>query len=243
VTNIDLSGGVSVTVYDVSVPPGVRENIELQGFSFREIKSYDTGELVAVTVEAGPEFTRDEVVSLVNSTFPGSDYDVRMVGPTLGKSFMDGAKKAVVFSFIAMGVILALIFRQRIVAFTIVHSGFLNVFEAAAYMTVFGVKLSPHAIGALLMLMGSSVTSEVLFDTKIFKEVGGDPKRRATSAMKTGMTMTLTASVSLLALYFISTSSLVKDIVLVLLLGTMFDTINTWFQSLSMALWYVEGKQ
>lgn len=241
--DIDLSGGTLVTVYTSSVAPGAKEEFELRGFSFREIHSYETGDLVAVAIEAGPEFMGNEVVKLVNSSFLGAAYDIRTVGPSLSESFMDGAKKAIIFSFVAMGLILAFIFKQRIVAFTIVLSGILNVSEAAAYMTLFGVKLAPHTIGALLMLMGWSVNSEVLFDTKIFKEAEGDPKRRATTAMKTAMTMTLAASVSLLALYFVSASSLVKDIVLVLLLGTIFDTINTWFQSLAMVLWYVEGKK
>jgi preprotein translocase subunit SecF len=241
--DIDLSGGTLVTVYTSSVSPGVREAFVSKGFSFREVDSYETGELVAVTIEAGPDFTGAQVVSLVNSSFPGSPYDIRTVGPSLGASFMEGAQKAILFSFVAMGVILAFIFRQRIVALTIVLSGLLNVSEAAAYMTLFGIKLAPHTIGALLMLMAWSVDSEVLFDTKIFKHEGDNPKKRATDAMKTAMTMTLAASVSLLALYFVSTSSLVKDIVLVLLLGTIFDTVNTWFQSLAMVLWYVEGKK
>lgn len=241
--DIDLSGGTLATIYTSSVAPGTKEDFESRGFNFREIKSYETGETVAVTIEAGSEFTGSEVISLVNTSFPGAEYDIRTVGPSLSESFMEGAQKAILFSFVAMGIILAFIFKQRIVAFTIVLSGFLNVAEAAAYMTLFGIKLSPHTIGALLMLMGWSVNSEVLFDTKIFREVEGDPKKRATDAMKTAMTMTLAISVSLLALYFVSTSSLIKDIVMVLLLGTIFDTINTWFQSLAMVLWYVEDKK
>jgi preprotein translocase subunit SecF len=107
-------------------------------------------------------------------------------------------------------------------------------------MTLFGVKLAPHTIGALLMLMGWSVDSEVLFDTKILKSGKGDPKERALKAMKTAMTMSAAIFASLSALYIVSTSSLIQDIALVMMLGALFDIINTWFQSLSMVLWYAE---
>jgi len=240
--NIDLSGGTAVTVYTPEVPPGAKETLEAEGYSFREIKSYDTGELIAAVVEAGPEHSLGEVEVRVNQTFPGSSYDVRSVGPAMGESFMQGAVRSLVISFVFMGLILAFIFRQPIVAFTVILSGFLNVFEAAAFMTLFGVRLAPHTIGALLMLMGWSVDSEVLFDTKIFKRRGGSSFERATAAMKTAMTMSMAIFLSLSALYFVSTSSLIRDMALVILLGTACDLLNTWFQSLSMVLWYTEAK-
>jgi len=241
--DIDLSGGTVVSVYTSVVPEGVKEEFESRGFSFREIHSYETGELVAVSIEAGPGFSPQEVALLVNSSFPGKEYDMKSVGPAMGERFMRGAARSVVWAFLLMGVILALIFRQPIVAFTVILSGFLNVFEAAAYMTLLGVKLAPHTIGALLMLMGWSVDSEVLFDTKILREIEGDPKRRAVGAMKTAMTMSMSIFASLSALYFISASPLIKEMVIVLLLGSFFDIINTWFQSLSMVLWYTEGRK
>ena len=241
--DIDLSGGTVITVYTGEIPEGARSLFESQGLSFREIKKYNSNELIAVAIEAGPGFGEEEIVGMVNHTFPGFEKDVRNVGPAMGESFMRSASKAVLIGFILMGLILAAIFRQPIVAMTVILSGFLNVFEAAALMTRFGVKLAPHTIGALLMLMGWSVDSEVLFDTKILKNVGGDPKKRAMLAMKTAMTMSAAIFAALFALYFFSTSMLIKDIALVLILGAFFDIINTWFQSLSMVLWYAEAKK
>ncbi len=240
--DIDLSGGTVVTVYTQDAG-SARDFFESRGLVFKEIRSISSGELIAVNIEAGPDFSKDELLSLVDEVFPGKDRDVRSVGPAMGESFMQGAKLAVVLAFLLMGAILALIFRQPIVAITVILSGALNVFEAAAYMTLFGVKLAPHTIGALLMLMGWSVDSEVLFDSKIFKHYEGDAKTRALSAMKTAMTMSASIFASLAALYFFSTSSLIKDMALVIMLGSFFDIINTWFQSLSMVLWYAEAKK
>ena len=241
--DIDLSGGTVVTVYVNHTVPGAKEKLEDMGFSVREIRKYDTHELIAVIVEAGPEFKEEEVIKAVNETFPGYKYDVRHVGPAMGESFLKSAEKAVAIGFILMGLILAAIFRVPIVALTVILSGFLDVFEAAAYMTLLGIKLAPHTIGALLMLMGWSVDSEVLFDTKILMRREGDPKERALQAMKTAMTMSAAVFASLIALYLFSTAKLVKDIAMILLLGAFFDLINTWFQSLSMVLWYVEAEK
>ena len=240
--DIDLSGGTVVTVYTTMVPEGTKEQFESLELGFREIRSYDGGELIAVAIEGGPQFTREEILSEIQLWFSDAEYDVKSVGPSMGKSFMRGSILAVGLGFLAMGIILALIFRQPIVAFTVILSGFLNVFETAAFMTFFGVKLAPHTIGALLMLMGWSVDSEVLFDTKILRGGSGDPKKRALHAMKTAMTMSAAIFASLSALYIVSTSTLIKDIALVMMLGAFFDIINTWFQSLSMVLWYAETK-
>jgi len=238
--DIDLSGGNVFTVYTSFIPTGAKATFENMGLGFKEIHSYDNSDLIAVAIEGGPELSEKMVKAQINATFPDAAYDVRSVGPSMGKSFMKGSIWAVTLGFLAMGAILALIFRKPIVAFTVILSGFLNVFEAAAFMTFLGVKLAPHTIGALLMLMGWSVDSEVLFDTKILKETEGDPKKRAVGAMKTAMTMSAAIFASLSALYIVSTSTLIKDIALVMMLGAVFDIINTWFQSLAMVLWYAE---
>ena len=241
--DIDLSGGTLFNIYTSNIPLGARETIELANLNFREVKGHDSNEIIAVMVEAGPDYDETEVRELVESVFPDVEYDVRNVGPSMGESFMSSAQKAIIFAFIMMGLVLAFIFKQPIVALTVILSGFLNVFEAAAVMTLFGVKLAPHTIGALLMLMGWGVDSEVLFDTKLLREKGGEPKKRALTAMKTAMTMSFAVFASLSSLYFISTSTMIKDMALVLLLGAFFDIINTWFQSLSMVLWFMEAKQ
>lgn len=237
---IELSGGTIVTVH-VEESLG-RQFFESQGLSFREIRSYGSQDIIAVAIEAGNEMSQEEVVSLVEEQYPGAEYDVRNVGPAMGEAFLNNARFFITISFLLMGLILAAIFRQPIVAFTVILSGFLNVFEAAAFMTVFGVDLSAHTIGALLLLMGWSVDSEVLFDTKILKEVEGDPRERAVTAMVTAMTMSAAIFGALLALYFFTTSTIVREMALVLMLGAFFDIINTWFQSLSMVLWYAERR-
>lgn len=240
--DLDLSGGTVATIYVSEFSQAQKAVFENQELTVREIKSVGSDQLVAVIVEAGPDFDETEMAVLVNQTAGGAEYDIRHVGPSMGASFMQSAQKAVIISFVLMGIILAAIFRQPIVALTVILSGFLNVFEASAAMILLGVKLSPHTIGALLMLMGWSVDSEVLFDSKILKDVGGDPKKKALQAMKTAMTMSAAVFASLLALYLVSSARMVKEIALVLMLGAFFDIINTWFQSLSMVLWFVERK-
>ncbi|MBR9681580.1 MAG: MMPL family transporter [Candidatus Altiarchaeota archaeon] len=241
--DIDLSGGIVATLYLSELPVDLRATFEAQEVTVREIHSVANGNLVAVILEAGPTTEAEEIEALLNQTAPGIEYDLRSVGPSMGESFMTSAKKAVIISFILMGIILAAIFRQPIVALTVIVSGFLNVYEAAALMTLFGIKLSPHTIGALLMLMGWGVDSEVLFDSKIFKGSGGKAIENALEAMKTAMTMSAAVFAILIALYVVSSARMIKEIALVLLLGALFDIINTWFQSLSMVLWFVERQE
>lgn len=241
--DLDLSGGTVITIYDVEFSEDLKDSFEKREMVVREIYSVTGGELVATIVEADSEILPEDLVFLVNQTFPNVDYDLRTVGPSMGESFMKSANKAILMSFLLMGLILAAIFRQPIVAFTVILSGFLNVYEAAALMTVVGIKLSPHTIGALLLLLGWSVDSEVLFDSKIFKTREGSAIDSALEAMKTAMTMSAAVFAILIALYFVSSARMVREIAVVLLFGAFFDIINTWFQSLSTVLWFVEKQE
>ncbi len=239
---IDLKGGIEITVYTNSSTAEQEEVFKKLGATVRKIKSLRTGELLAVVIEAEPELDVNYLKQLVNETYPNARADFRIVGPAIGKNFMKSAQKAILLGFLAMGAILALTFRNPIVAVTIILDGLLNVFEALAFMTKLGIKLAPHTIAALLMLMGWSVDGEVLFDTTIFREEEGDPRKRALKAMRTDMVMSACIFATLLALYFVSSAQMVKEIAMVLILGTVADIVNTWFQSLGMSLWYLESK-
>jgi len=71
---------------------------------------------------------------------------------------------------------------------------------------------------------------------------------RAEGALKTGMTMSITAISSMVVLYMVTIvlipeASVLSDIAAVLLFGLVGDILTTWFMNLGILRWYVEGKQ
>ena len=84
--------------------------------------------------------------------------------------------------------------------------------------------------------VASKMNTGAKYDSKIFKNREGSAIESALEAMKTAMTMSAAVFVILIALYFVSSARMVKEIAVVLLFGAFFDIINTWFQSLSTVL-------
>jgi preprotein translocase subunit SecF len=61
--------------------------------------------------------------------------------------------------------------------------------------------------------------------------------------MKTGMTMLATTSAALIALFVMNASSTITQIASVLLIGLVFDVLNTWITNAGLLRWYIERKQ
>ena len=58
--------------------------------------------------------------------------------------------------------------------------------------------------------------------------------------MKTGLTMNSTTFVAVGILFLVSTSSILKEIASVILIGTVVDAINTWIQNAGILQLYLE---
>ena len=106
------------------------------------------------------------------------------------------------------------------------------------------MKLSTAGIAALLMLIGYSVDTDILLTTKVLKRKGegGTVFERTVGAMGTGLTMTITAlSASIIGAVLIK-SDTIKQIMILITIGLLFDMFYTWFQNAGILRWYMEKK-
>jgi len=114
-------------------------------------------------------------------------------------------------------------------------------------MDVFGVLLSLGTVAALLMLIGYSVDTDILLTTRLLKRKG-ELNDKIRDAMKTGMTMTLTTLAALIALFIVSSGTvmsfiridIIRDISVVLIFGLFADIVNTWMTNVGILRWYIE---
>jgi len=130
-------------------------------------------------------------------------------------------------------------------SFAVILSAFADIVMTLAVVDFVGMSLSIAGVIAFLMLIGYSVDTDILLTSRLLKDKEGNVNHRLFGAFKTGITMTLTAiaavGVSLAIIYGFSPT--LKQIFTIILIGLLFDIMNTWITNASMLKWYMGVKK
>jgi preprotein translocase subunit SecF len=146
----------------------------------------------------------------------------------------------VAIAFAGMSALVALMFRSFVPSIAVVLSAFSDIVIPVALMNLFGIQLSLGTVAALLMLIGYSVDSDLLLNNHILRR-RGDFYDSTYRAMRTGVTMTLTAIIAMLVMTIVATIfaiPLLPAIGLVLVFGLLADLMNTYLLNVSLLRWY-----
>lgn len=239
--DVDLKGGTQISIDSAQAMD--TSSIEKVLFAYhpavRSARSI-TGYTTIIDVDAAAN-TTDMIARLNAAGYSFDSYSAQTVGPVLGASFFTQAQVALVLAFIFMAITVFVVFRIPTPSFYVVLSAFADIVEAFAVSQLVGIKLSLATFTALLLLIGYSVDTDILLTTRVLKSEGeiNDKIRRA---MKTGLTMLATTGAALVALFVMNTSSVITQIASVLLIGLVFDAINTWITNAGLLRWYIERK-
>ena len=168
------------------------------------------------------------------------------VGPLLSKQSLNQVYYALAFAFIFMSITVFIIFRNFVPSMAVILAAFCDIVIAIGGMSVFGIPLSLASVGALLMLIGYSVDTDILLTTRVLKRREGTINERAKDAMKTGFTMAAAAIGSMMALYLVVKflmpyAQVLDQIAAVLIIGLIADVLATWLMNLGILRWYMEG--
>jgi len=240
---ISLKGGIAYTIGYPQDPDrlfnDLRQEFKNSDFSFKTISSGTTKQLVIeasdIDTEALKSFLEEKGFSILQ---------VEIVGATLGEDFFRQAVKAIIIAFIAMSIIVLIYFRTIIPSLAVVLSAFSDIIEVVAIITLLGIKLNTPGIAALLMLIGYSVDTDILLTTRMIKPSGEKRlEKRLASAMKTGLTMTITTFGAVLVAYLLAASEAIKQIMLIVMIGLVVDLFNTWIQNSSIIVGYAKRKR
>jgi preprotein translocase subunit SecF len=170
----------------------------------------------------------------------------RSVGPLLSQQSLTQVYYAIGFAFLFMSITVFIIFRNFVPSMAVILAAFCDIIIAIGGMSIFGIPLSLASVGALLMLIGYSVDTDILLTTRVLKRREGTINERAKDAMTTGFTMAAAAIGSMVTLYlvvrFLMPYALVLDqIAAVLIIGLIADVLATWLMNLGILRWYMEG--
>lgn len=199
---------------------------------------------------------RDYVISFAEGKISSDEIDERIsendnldltefsqVSASLGSNAQALALQGMLVAFGLMSLFVIIMFRSIIPAVVILLSAISNILVSAVAMNLVGISLSMGTVGALLMLIGYSVDSDILLNTKVLKSKSNDTfDARVHDAMRTGVTMTLTSLSAMVMMTLIAAFfgiDLLRDMGFVLSVGLAMDLINTYMMNVSILRWYV----
>ncbi len=246
--DISLTGGTSVTVYGNFDKNKFSKDLQdkLPDLNIREIYDLTTRNKIALIVETTLEGTSTKKVleEYLGYELTEDNSSIEFTGASLSKSFYRQLLFAIFISFIFMAIVVIVIFKKLIPAFSVIISAFGDIFMTLVVVNMLGMKVSSAGIIAFLMLIGYSVDTDILLTTRALKRQEGSLNKRLLDSFKTGITMTLTSIVAIgVALFFtFSFSMVLTEIFIILLIGLGFDIINTWITNVSIIKWYVLSK-
>ena len=238
---VSLKGGISVAVPNHFMPTHDLELILLKEFpngdiSVRSIA--DTGLLIDAS-----DVSQEELIKALEKQFGKlDDYSVGEIGSSLGDSFFKETFFALLLAFLFMGIVVFITFRVPIPSLAVILAAFSDIVVTLAVVNVLGFKMSSAGIAAFLMLIGYSIDTDILLSTRVLKRKEGTVMDRVHGAIKTGMTMTTTTLVALIAGLLISNSDTIFQIMFILFIGLMVDMPMTWIQNVGLLRWYLEKK-
>jgi preprotein translocase subunit SecF len=239
--DISLTGGTVITL-NGEYAKGTLE-AELKKYTDSYVVKYarDTysGKVIATIAEAKiDEQKAKEIVDALNA----SDYSIETTSSSLGKNFFRQLMLALIVAFVFMALVVFVIFRTFIPSMAVILAAFTDIVGAIAIIDLLGISIGTGGIAALLMLIGYSVDTDIMLTTRVLKRRTSPLSERVIGALKTGLMMSGTAIVATFLAYIFSTSSVLKEIFLILSIGVAVDIFSTWVGNAGIITWYVKKK-
>ncbi|MDD5133587.1 MAG: hypothetical protein PHD81_00505 [Candidatus Nanoarchaeia archaeon] len=243
--DITLKGGISATIYTEKQVNTAEIEKELVDASVRTLTDLSTGKQIGILVEVSGK-TSDELKSYlekkVDLTLDDQNYSVEETGPSLGSSFYSELLMVLFFAFILMGITVFITFRNFIPSIAVIQAAFGDMVIALAAVNLMGMKISSAGIVAFLLVIGYSIDTDILLTTKALKKHEGKLFDRMWGAMKTGITMVLTAMAALTVAIIFSNSVVIKEMFTIILIALFADLFTTFFTNAGIVTWYCKKK-
>jgi Preprotein translocase subunit SecF len=241
--SVDLKGGTIATVQlQNSITQDQFKSIVETGLNTSDVtvNSFNNNQ---ATVTIGTEADATTFTNIMNGTASVLSY--RSVGAVLSAAALTQIIYTLIFAFLFMSITVFIVFRNFVPSMAVILAALSDIIIAAGGMSLFGIPLSLASVGALLLLIGYSVDTDILLTTRILKRREGTVTERAINAMKTGFTMAAAAIGSMVALYlivlfFIPSAATLQNIAEVLMIGLVADVLATWLMNLGILRWYLE---
>ena len=243
---VDLKGGSQAELQLLgSVTPTELENTLDAKLNTNNIKVTSNGNN-KVTVELENNINSSTFTSALDGKAKVISYNE--IGPVLSEEAMGQIYIAMIFAFLFMAITVFIVFREPVPSVAIILAALCDILIALGGMSILKIPLSIASVGALLMLIGYSVDTDILLTTRLLKRREGTVEERAKNAMYTGLTMSF-AAIAAMAILFIVTklimpeATTLSNISAVLVIGLIGDILSTWLMNLGILKTYIDWRQ
>jgi len=247
--DISLKGGESVfvTINTGMTLEKLTNTLEINykdnTFSISELSNNGKQTGFVIDTDLEDKILKNKLNELFETSFiDGQNYNANIISSSLSLVFFSQAIKILIFSFILMSIAIFIYFKEFVPSCAVVLSGLFDLIVTIGILDFFKIKMSIAGIGALLMLIGYSIDTDILLTNRLIKEKGTNYFEKVFDAFKTGLVMSITTLLAgSIALYF-TNSSVIYQISLIIVIGLLVDMISTWVQNSSLLLWWLENK-
>jgi len=247
--DVSLTGGTTISVTDKNIDiDKLKEALKtkLSDFSIRGISDISTGGLQGFSIETSADVnqTRAALEQYLGYKLTNDNSSIEFSGSSLSQGFYKQLRLAIIASFIFMALVVFIIFRTPVPSGAVILCAFADVIMTLTVVDLMGMKLSSAGVIAFLMLIGYSVDTDILLTVRVLRKKEGSVNQRIYDAFKTGLTMTLTAmaSVGISLIIIFNFSDALRQIFSVIMIGLVFDILNTWVTNASIIKWYATRK-
>ncbi len=249
---ISLKGGSTITIQahlsDVQIDEidTLLSSTFTQGdITLRKLTSAGITSALAVDSDAQDE---SELRALLNvledhTGISQEEFTVERVGSSLGDQFFTQTLWALAIAFILMGIVVFVYFRSAVPSLAVILAAASDIIITLAVFNLTGTKLSSAGIAAFLMLIGYSVDTDIMLSTKMLKQKKLAIMDRVYGALRTGLTMSATTITAVLIAFLLAKGAIVKQIMIILLIGLITDLVMTWIQNVGILRMYLEKKE
>ncbi|MDD2643593.1 MAG: protein translocase subunit SecF [Methanobacteriaceae archaeon] len=245
---IELKGGSTAEVQLTSnISPSALQSQLSDSLNTSDISVYSNGaDSKKVTVDISNGINDTAFTSALGDN--GKVASFNAIGPVLSQEAMGQVYWALLFAFIFMAITVFIVFREPVPSVAVILAALCDIVIAIGGMALFKIPLSIASVGALLMLIGYSVDTDILLTTRLLKRHDGTVVKRASDAMETGLTMSISAISAMVVLYIVTAflipeASTLTSISSVLILGLCADILTTWCMNLTILRVYLERSE
>lgn len=243
---IDLTGGTNVIIeLQQDTSPQELQTIISNGIGIDEVEVTSIANNQA-TVDIIGEVDAVELTNVLAGV--GTISSLQSVGALLSERALTQVYYAIAFAFLFMAITVFIVFREFVPSMAVILAALTDIIISLGGMSLFGIPLSIASVGAILMLIGYSVDTDILLTTRVLKNREGTVNERVIDAMKTGFTMAAASIGSMVTLYlvvvyFMPFAHVLSQIASVLIIGLVADTLATWLMNLGILRWYMEARR
>lgn len=244
--DVSLKGGLSsiVNVDTQDTSEDLKKSLEskFQSNTFTISELLEKDKKIGFIIDT--DLSEEELLGFLDEKYNtkfvfGDNYSSNFISPTLSNSFFTQSMYILAISLTLMSVVIFLYFKQLVPSGAVVLSAIFDIIVTVGVLNAIEFKISIAGIGALLMIIGYSIDTDVLLTNRVYKEKGSDYFEKTFFAFKTGVLMSFTTLITGIAAMILTNSDVIYEISLILVIGLLVDFVSTWLQNAPILLWWL----